>query len=49
MLKFDEQQHIDEFKLKGATVLRGVFADWVEILKAGIAVNMTDLDANALI
>ena len=49
MLKFIEQQQIDEFKLKGATVLSGVFADWVEILRAGIVVNMNDLNASARI
>jgi ectoine hydroxylase-related dioxygenase (phytanoyl-CoA dioxygenase family) len=49
VVKFVEQHHIDEFKLKGATVLRGVFSDWVEKLRAGIAVNMTSLDANARI
>lgn len=40
---------IDEFRDKGATVLRGVFADWVETLRAGVAANMRDPDPNARI
>ena len=32
-----DDQTIQEFNEKGATVLRGVFSDWVETLRAGIA------------
>ena len=40
---------ITEFRDKGVTVLRGVFADWVEVLRAGVDVNMADPDPNARI
>ena len=40
---------IEEFREKGATVLRGVFADWVETLRGGIDANMRDPDPNARI
>ena len=40
---------VEEFHQHGATVLRGVFADWVETLRAGVAVNMDDPDPNARI
>ena len=38
---------ITEFKEKGVTVLRGVFTDWVEVLRAGVDANMADPDPNA--
>ncbi|MEM9063330.1 MAG: phytanoyl-CoA dioxygenase family protein [Pseudomonadota bacterium] len=44
-----DDQTISEFREKGATVLRGVFSDWVETLRAGIAANMDDPDPNARI
>jgi len=40
---------LDEFREKGATVLRGVFADWVDTLRSGIAANMDDPAPNARI
>ena len=40
---------INEFKEKGVTVLRGVFTDWVEVLRAGVDANMADPDPNARI
>ena len=40
---------INEFNEKGVTVLRGVFKDWVETLRAGIAANMDEPDPNARI
>jgi len=40
---------IQEFRDTGATVLRGVFKDWVDVLRAGIAANMDDPDPNARI
>lgn len=36
------EENIAEFRAKGATALRGVFADWVEVLRDGIAANMAD-------
>ena len=38
---------ICEFKEKGVTVLRDVFTDWVEVLRAGVKANMADPDPNA--
>ncbi|MEO1494023.1 MAG: phytanoyl-CoA dioxygenase family protein [Pseudomonadota bacterium] len=40
---------IQEFRDKGATVLRGVFKDWVETLRAGIEANIADHNDNARI
>ena len=34
-----DPQTVQEFRDKGATVLRGVFSDWVETLRAGIALR----------
>ena len=31
------------------TVLRGAFADWVEVLRAGVQANMVDPDPSARI
>lgn len=44
-----DQATIEEFNDKGATVLRGVFSDWVETLQAGIAANMDNPNPNARI
>jgi ectoine hydroxylase-related dioxygenase (phytanoyl-CoA dioxygenase family) len=44
-----DDQTIAEFRDKGATVLRGVFSDWVETLRAGIDHNMRDPDPTARI
>lgn len=43
------QQTIRQFNDDGVTVLRGVFADWVETLRAGVAANIDDPDPNARI
>ncbi len=40
---------LQEFDRLGATVLRGVFADWVDTLRAGVAANMADPDPTARI
>ncbi|QYX58572.1 phytanoyl-CoA dioxygenase family protein [Roseovarius sp. SCSIO 43702] len=40
---------IDDFRENGVTILRGVFSDWVETLRAGVAANMDDPDPNARI
>ena len=40
---------INEFREKGATVLRGVFSEWVKTLQDGVAANMADPDPNARI
>ena len=40
---------VEEFSRTGATVLRGVFSDWVETLRAGIAANRDDPAPNARI
>ncbi|MBY8976103.1 phytanoyl-CoA dioxygenase family protein [Rhodobacteraceae bacterium NNCM2] len=35
-----DQQTIDAFRKNGATVLRGVFSDWIEALRKGVDFNM---------
>ena len=40
---------IQEFRDKGATVIRGALTDWVKTLQDGIAANMDDPDPNARI
>lgn len=49
MARHLEDRTIQEFHDKGATVLRGVFADWVETLRAGVEANMRDPDPTARI
>ena len=49
MADLPSDDQITEFKAKGVTVLRGVFADWVEVLRAGVDANMADPDPNARI
>lgn len=44
-----DQSTIDEFRERGVTVLRGVFSDWVETLRAGVDANMRDPDPTARI
>ena len=44
-----DSSSIREFRETGATVLRGVFSEWVDTLRAGIAANMADPDPNARI
>lgn len=43
------QQTRKQFQIEGATVLRGVFTDWVEILREGIATNIAYPNPNARI
>ena len=49
MTQRPDDDTIREFEQKGATVLRGVFSDWVETLRSGIAANMDDPAPNARI
>ena len=42
MADLPSDDQITEFKDKGVTVLRGVFADWVEVLRAGVDANIAD-------
>lgn len=35
-----DEQTIEEFRAVGATVLRGAFVDWVDVLRAGVAANV---------
>ncbi len=44
-----DQDTIDHFYRDGVTVLRGVFRNWVDTLRAGIAANMADPNPNARI
>lgn len=44
-----DDQTIDEFQEKGVTVLRGVFSDWVKVLRDGVDANMHDPDPTARI
>jgi len=36
------QQQIDEFSRNGVLVLRGVFNDWIELLRTGVETNMRE-------
>ncbi|MFN3209251.1 MAG: phytanoyl-CoA dioxygenase family protein [Roseovarius sp.] len=38
---------VAEFRAKGATVLRGVFGDWMEVLRAGVDYNLEHPAPNA--
>ena len=49
MAQLIDDQTIQQFRKDGATVLRGVFSDWVDVLRAGIDANMADPDPNARI
>ena len=42
-------EKISEFRAEGVTVLRGVFSDWVDVLRKGVDANMADPDPNARI
>ncbi len=42
-------EQISEFREKGVTVLRGVFYNWVDLLRKGVDANMADPDPNARI
>lgn len=47
MGKWLTDQTIAEFRTQGATLLQGVFADWVDVLRDGVAANMADPAPNA--
>ena len=49
MGQYIDAQTIEQYRRDGACVLRGVFSDWVETLRAGIKANMDDPDPNARI
>ncbi len=49
MTRHINDETIQQFQDTGATVLRGVFADWVDTLRDGIQANMDDPDPNARI
>ncbi len=42
-------QVVSEFQRDGAVAIRGVFSDWVDVLRAGIARNMADPSGDAKI
>ena len=44
-----ERPTIEQFQTQGATVIRGLFSDWVETLREGIAANMEAPNPNARI
>ena len=44
-----EQQTVEQFHEQGVTVLRGVFSDWVDVLRAGVAANMAEPNPEARI
>ena len=43
------QDTVDAFRRDGAAVLRGVFADWVQTLRAGVARNLAEPSADVRI
>ena len=47
MGKWLTDQTIAEFRTQGATLLQGVFADWVDVLRDGVAANIADPAHNA--
>lgn len=49
MTRHLDPETVEQFHRDGAAVLRGVFSDWVEPLRAGIQANMDDPDPNARI
>lgn len=44
-----EQHTVEQFQNDGVTVLRGLFSDWVDTLRAGIAANMAEPNPEARI
>ena len=44
-----DEQTVSEFRNNGVTVMRGVFKDWVETLRDGVALNMREPDPTASI
>ena len=49
MASLVSSEHINEFREQGVTVLRGVFSNWVDVLRKGVDANMADPDPNARI
>lgn len=49
MARYLDPEIIEQFNRDGAAVLRGVFSDWVETLRDGIAANMDEPAPNARI
>ena len=49
MASLVSSEQINEFREQGVTVLRGVFSDWVDVLRRGVDANMADPDPNARI
>lgn len=47
MSTFLSDQVVAEFRTQGATLLKGVFADWVDVLRDGVAANMANPAPNA--
>lgn len=43
------EQQAEQFQSEGVTVLRGLFADWVEVLRDGVAANMAEPNPEARI
>ena len=41
------QESIDQFQKDGVTVLRGLFSEWVDVLREGIALNMAEPNPDA--
>ncbi len=37
-----DQSQIDDFETNGAVLIKGMFADWVDTIRAGIEKNMAD-------
>ncbi|MDB4836854.1 phytanoyl-CoA dioxygenase family protein [Marinomonas sp.] len=37
-----KQEQIEQFQKEGATVIRGLFSDWVDVLREGVAANMAN-------
>ena len=44
-----DERTVSEFRNNGVTVMRGVFKDWVETLRDGVALNMREPDPTARI
>jgi ectoine hydroxylase-related dioxygenase (phytanoyl-CoA dioxygenase family) len=49
MKPYLDQQAVEQFKTSGVTVLRGLFSNWVDLLRAGIDANMAKPNPNARI
>lgn len=42
-----DQQTVEQFQTEGVTVLRGVFSEWVDVLRDGIAANIAEPNPTA--